>query len=172
MNAPQPDLRVFLTLVIGGCGLVVLGRGLVLYQIPGWGWLIAGAGAFTVLLALWCLVAAVAPRVARITTTLAICGFVGGSLLACGIYSSREVARRNACHNNLRQLGMGMQEFTNLAPGQKMAPGQTPILPAAGFPEEEPAFPAGSSIPASFLLPEQSLYQSPEPPLAQDRSGN
>jgi hypothetical protein len=158
---------VFLTLVIGGCGLVMLGRWLVLYQVPGWGWLIAYAGAFTVLFALWSLVAAVAPRVARLTTTLAICGFVGGSVLACGIFASREVARRNACENNLRQIGMGMQEFTNLAPGQKMAPGQTPIMS-----DVEPMFPAGSSIPASFLLPEQSLYQLPEPPLAQDRSGN
>lgn len=160
MSVPQPDLRVFLTLVIGGCGFVMLGRWLVLYQLAGWGWLIASAGALTVLLALWCLVAALAPRFARITTTLAICGFVGGSLLACSIYSSREVARRNACHNNLRQLGMGMQEFTNLAPGQEMVPGQTPILPA------------GSSLPASFLLPEQSLYQPPEPPLAEERIGN
>jgi hypothetical protein len=172
MNAPQPDLRVFLTLVIGGCGLVVLGRGLVLYQVPGWGWMIAGAGAFTVFFALWCLVAVVAPRVARLATTLAICGFVGGSLLACGIFSSREVARRNACQNNLRQLGLGMQEFTNLAPGQEMVPGQTPILPAGGFPEEGPAFPVGSSIPASFLLQEPSHYQPPEPPPLAERSGN
>jgi hypothetical protein len=156
MHSSQPDLRVFLTLVISGCGLVVAGRGLVLVWPMGWGWPLAYAGALTVLVALWCLVAAAAPRLTRTVTVLAVCGVMAGSLLACGIFASREAARRNSAMNNLRQLGIGMQEHMSLAPDHGLAPHQ-PLSPMS----EE----SGQFGRESFLIPDAAAYPAWHEPL-------
>jgi hypothetical protein len=116
MDAPQPDLKIFLTVVSGGCALVIVGRCLVLSQISGYGWLFTYTGGLLVLLALWCLVAAVAPRFTRSTTVLAISCLFFLSFMACWIDASREQARRMKCNDNLRRLGFGLHELSHLTP--------------------------------------------------------
>jgi hypothetical protein len=158
MAYSQPDLRVFLTLVISGCGIVVFGRGLVLLGPTDWGWALALVGALTVLFALWCLVAAAAPRLARTVTVLTVCGVMAGSLLSCGILSSREAARRNSALNNLRQLGVGLQEQRSLAPNRGLA-----LMPASND--------STALDRHSFIIPHGPGFPGwNEPPAASQRS--
>jgi hypothetical protein len=157
MPAPQPDLRVFLTLVIGGCGLVVVGRSLEIIQWPRIGWPVALVGAITVLIALACLVAAATPRLARLVAVATVCGFSLLAILTLWTYAARQQARKQQVLNNLRQLGVAVQEHDHLTPNGGLG------SRVREQPPRDQEFTWGGSF-FSELLP-------PEPASGADRSG-
>ncbi len=148
MHVREPDLRVFLALLITGTGLIVLGRCVVLMGAPYWGWSIAGPGAVLILVTLWCLVYAAAPRFARVATALAVCAAMFASVFSCWVLQAREQARQQKCVDNLRQMGVALHERSGYAPRQDFGLGQDGRLPPL-----DPEFTAGRTIPPGFFSP-------------------
>ena len=113
MPARPPDVRVFVFLLVWGAGFALAGRVLAAAG-NAWGGLIFAGGAALELAAVWCLFYALSPRLMRLLTTSALCGLVVFSLLSCSIHRAREEARRQACLNNLRRVGVAAFEQNNL----------------------------------------------------------
>jgi hypothetical protein len=113
MPARPPDVRVFVFLLVWGAGFALAGRVLAAGG-NAWGGTIFAGGAALELAAVWCLFYSLSPGLMRLLTTSALCGLVVFSLLSCSIHQAREEARRQACLNNLRRVGMAAHEQNGL----------------------------------------------------------
>lgn len=113
MPARPPDVRVFVFLLVWGAGFALAGRVLAAGG-NAWGGLLFAGGAALELAAVWCLFYSLSPRLIRLLTTSGLCGLVAFSLLSCSIHRAREEARRQACLDNLRRVGMAVYEQNGL----------------------------------------------------------
>jgi len=77
-------------------------------------WLLLGCVAVVVI---WAGAHAISPGPTKYMTVLGLIGTVLLSLLSLWIIRERELARRTAAMNNLRQMGMELQRVQDIRPG-------------------------------------------------------
>jgi uncharacterized membrane protein YoaK (UPF0700 family) len=127
--------------------LVVLGVALVFRSAVFVGWAsLTWISGVSLLLVLLCIAWAFAPRATNHALAVLAIGAMSFSILVCSITQSRELARRQQCSNNLRQLGLEMQECQGFARSPLQPRGQAASDP---FARVWASFPS----PGEFRLP-------------------